>query len=252
MIHFLLDTRKIDLDDSILVVGGGTNDRNALFALKFKNVIISNVSHHAGVKEYHPYEWIKADINNLHFNNNQFDWVFVSAALHHLYSPHRGLCEMLRVAKNGVFVIESRDNLLSRIGRKLNLIPEYEIDAILRDGKGGVEDSHIPNFIYRWTRAEIIKTTNSFLPHTKNKFFFFNNYQIPLERLKRSKKTLIKLLFPFIKVSVTLIRLFFPKQANEFGFIIVKGKKLHPWLKGKLDSPDLNLNYIRERFKTSL
>ena len=44
----------------------------------------------------------------------------------------------------------------------------------------------------------------------------------------------------------------FPKQANEFGFIIEKGKKLHPWLKGKLDSPDLNLSYIRECFKTSL
>jgi SAM-dependent methyltransferase len=236
----------------ILVVGGGPNDSKTLQQLGFKNVIISNLVPHANYTNYYPYKWENADLNNLQYQSDSFDFVIVSASLHHLYSPHRGLIEMLRVSKNAIMIIESSDNLLSKISRKLGLVPNYEIDAILGDGTGGVENSSIPNFIYRWTRDEVKKAVNSFLPHTQNKFYFYHHYQFPIARLKRSKNLFVKLALPLVYLTSFLLKLFFPRQANEFGILIEKGKILHPWLKGTRDNPLLNLPYLRKHYKTNL
>jgi len=242
----------IDKKTSILVVGGGPNDSITLNEFKFKNVVISNLAPHANVTDYHPYQWEKADLNKLPYEDASFELVIVSAALHHLYSPHKGLGEMLRVAKKAIIVIESSDNFLSKISRKLGLVPEYEIDAILKDGTGGVENSHIPNFIYRWNKAEIVKTVNTFLPHTQNKFHFFHHYEIPIARLKRSNSLFIKRVLPFVLISKFILKTIFPSQANEFGILIEKGQKLHPWLSGTPDKPLLNKSYLRKNFKTNL
>ena len=77
-------------------------------------------------------------------------------------------------------IIESSDNFLSRISRKLRLVPEYEIDAILKDGTGGVENSSILNYIYRWTKTEIKKTVNTYFPTVKINFIFFIITSSPL------------------------------------------------------------------------
>jgi len=242
----------IDKKTSILVVGGGPNDSSTLNEFQFENVIISNLAPHANITDYHPYQWEKADLNALPYKDASFELVIVSAALHHLYSPHKGLGEMLRVAKKAIIVIESSDNLLSKISRRLGLVPEYEIDAILQDGAGGVENSHIPNYIYRWSKGEIIKTVNTFLPHTQNKFHFFHHYEIPIARLKRSKNLVIKMGLPFVYVSKFILKAFFPRQANEFGILIEKGQKLHPWLIGTPHKPLLNKSYLRKNYKTNL
>ena len=236
----------------ILVVAGGPNDSNTLNQLGFKNVLISNLAPHGNVLDYTPFQWKKANLNNLDFSDESFDYVIVSAALHHLYSPHRGFGEMLRIAKEGIIVIESCDNFFSKIARKLKIVPDYEIDAILTDGKGGVENSHVPNFIYRWTRSEVVKTTNSYLPHVTNTFYFFNNYEFPIERLKRTRNFLIRCITPFLFLFITFCKYFLPKQANEFGFLILKGKTLKPWLKGNLMDPQLDLDYLRRNYITKL
>lgn len=247
-----LKLKIIHINSKILVVGGGMNDVNSLLKFGFKNAIISNVEPLGDTKSYGPYNWVKADLNLLPFDNDSFDLVIVSASLHHLSSPHRGLCEMLRVSKKVIIVIESSDNLLMKISKKLKFVPNYEIEAILKNGKGGVENSHIPNFIYRWTRQEIIKAVNSYLPHISNKFYFYYNYQFPIERLKKSRRLIFKLITPILKFFVWLISIFFPKQANELGIIIVKGNKLKKWLKGRLNKPQLDLNFIRRNYKTNL
>jgi len=239
-------------ETKILVVAGGTNDATTLLQLGFKDVLITNLAPHANIVDYAPYRWKKADLNQLDFSDDSFDFVIVSAALHHLYSPHRGLGEMLRVAKNGIIVIESCDNFLSRIARKIGFVPDYEVDALLVDGKGGVENSNIPNFIYRWTRDEVIKTTNCFLPYTTNSFYFFHHYEFPIARLKRSKNLLIQFSVPILSIIIQLCKFLLPRQANEFGFLILKGKQLKPWLHGKIEKPELNLEYIRKRYYTRL
>ena len=247
-----INLNLINKNTSILVVGGGPNDSTILNAFEFKNVVISNLAPHANVTDYQPYKWEKADLNKLPYEDTFFDLVIVSAALHHLYSPHKGLGEMLRVAKKAIIVIESYDNFLSKISRKLGFVPEYEIDAILNDGTGGVENSHIPNYIYRWSKGEIIKTVNTFLPHTQNKFHFFHHYELPIDRLKRTKSLFIKMAIPFIIISKFILKTFFPTQANEFGIIVEKGQNLHPWLSGTTDKPLLNKIYLRRNYKTNL
>lgn len=242
----------INTESKILVVGGGPNDFLTLRHFNFQNVVISNLAPHGNQTDFNPYTWVRSDLNELKFENNSFDLVIVSAALHHLYSPHRGLCEMLRVSSKAVIFIESSDNILSKFARKIGFVPSYEIDAILNDGKGGVENSSIPNFIYRWTRSEVKKTVNSFLPHTSNSFCFFHNYELPVARLNRSKNIFIKATLPLIWFLKLFLKTFIPRQANEFGVLIIKGQKLHPWLIGKTNNPKLNLAYLRENYNTTL
>lgn len=252
ILRFMLENKLIDSLDEILVVGGGKDDRDVIYDMGFKNVVISNLSPHNDISDYDPYPWKKININSINYNDNSFDWVFVSAALHHLHSPHKGLCEMLRVCKNGVLMIESFDNFLSKISRKIKLVPDYEVDAILKDGKGGVENSEVPNFIYRWNKSEVKKTVNSFLPHVINHFHFFHHYQFPVERLKRDKSFIIRITLPLLIFLVSLMKILLPKQANEFGCVIVKGKVLQPWLKGNLKNYNLNKDFIRKNYKTNL
>ncbi len=247
-----LELKLVSQTSKILVVGGGPNDSETLQNFHFQNVIISNLAPHSNVTNYHPYKWRQANINALPYDTNHFDFVIVSASLHHLYSPHKGLGEMLRVSKKAIMIIESSDNFLSRISRKLRLVPDYEIDAVLRDGTGGVENSPIPNYIYRWTKTEIKKTVNTYLPHSQNKFYFFHHYEFPIARLKRSKSLFVKAILPMVFIVGFILKKFFPRQANEFGVLVEKGKSLHPWLEGTIDNPTLNLTYIRTHFKTDL
>jgi len=55
-----------------------------------------------------------------------------------------------------------------------------------------------------------------------------------------------------LSLALKLYKIIFSKQANEFGFIVSKGKNLKPWLEGGLEDPKLNLEYIREKYVTQL
>lgn len=136
--------------------------------------------------------------------------------------------------------MEARDSFIMRLGQKFNLVPTYEIEAIIGHELkyGGVANSFIPNYIYRWTEAEVKKITNTLLPQFKdNKTDFFYNLRLPSERVNLKKSTILKFL---IRASFIPLRIFcaiFPKQCNEFAFVINKGKTVQDWLKiedGKL------------------
>jgi len=249
MLKDLLEKKQISIHSSVLVVAGGPNDIKTLEHFGFNNLTITNIAIHPGIKPHSLFKYSEADLNDLKFSNSSYDWVMVSAALHHLYSPHKGLCEILRVAKEGVLVIESRDNFLSRLSVKFKLGLEYELDALLTDGTGGVNNSHIPNFIYRWTKREVKKTVNSFLPETINGFHFYQNFEIPYARVKREKNILKKVIFRIALVPLMLLKIFLPSQANEFGFVILKSTNLRPWLVRVEDSVVLNKEYLKKLFK---
>ena len=137
-----LDLNILDIDSKILVVACGPNDSETLNNFGFSDLLITNLAPHGNHLDYTPYQWEKADLNQLKFKNDSFDFVIVSEALHHMYSPHRGLGEMQRVARKGIVVMESSNSLISKIARKLGFVPDYEIDAILRTGTGGVKQSY--------------------------------------------------------------------------------------------------------------
>lgn len=103
------------------------------------------------------------DAENLTYANGSFDVAVVHAGLHHCYSPHRALLEMYRVSRKQAIAFESRDSFLMRTAVRLGLTLDCEIDAIVGD-KGGVAETGVPNFVYRWTEREVEKVIASFDP----------------------------------------------------------------------------------------
>jgi hypothetical protein len=121
---------------------------------------------------------------------------------------------MYRVAKNGVLIIESNDSLLMRLACKLNFAEEFEVSSISSDNKtGGLLDTGIPNYVYRWTEREFVKTIKSYDPKNINYIKF--TYDNDLTNIKSSKL--------FLKLLTPLIRLFFfifKKQQNCISIFI--------------------------------
>lgn len=246
----IVNKEIISLGDKILVIAGGEKDKDAFYNCGFNNVTITNLDYHGGIKDYEPFIWQQEDAENLSFGDNEFDWVFVHAGLHHCASPHLGLCEMLRVSKIGVGVFESRDSLFNSFANKLNLAPSYELEPVaLSDGKyGGMRNSHIPNFVYKWTENEVKKTVNSYLPQHKHKFHFYYGLLVPTKRLAMSKNILKKSVAYLGKVLLPIFTFFFKKQGNLFAFIVEKNVSLQPWLKLENNEITYDLEYSKSKF----
>jgi ubiquinone/menaquinone biosynthesis C-methylase UbiE len=240
----------LSITDSVLVVCGGSSDKDELLALGFKNVIISNVSPHAGVEDYHPYKWEYQDAEGLTYQDDSFDWVFVKAGLHHCASPHWALCEMLRVSRKGVGVIEAQDSTLMKIAQRFSLTPSYEVEPLAISGGewGGVRNTNIPNFIYRWTRREVKKTVSSFMPQYKHEYYFFYELSVPTQRLAMSKNILVKTIAFVADKLIYILRPILEKQANSFAFLITKKGELQPYLLEKNNTIEFNTEYARKLY----
>jgi hypothetical protein len=112
------------------------------------------------------------------------------------------------------------------------MVQVYEHAAVFyNDCKyGGVNNTDIPNYIYRWTEREIEKTIQSYAPYSKHKFMY--KYGTAFSELKSQgifKRTLLKIIHPLFLIFVKL----FPKQQNLFCFYIKKPiilESLFPWL----------------------
>lgn len=199
---------------------------------------------------YEPYQWEKQDAENLSYSDDEFDWVFVHAGLHHCASPHQALCEMLRVAKKGISVFESRDSVLNKISNRLGIVPEYELEpCVLSDGKyGGWRNTHVPNYVYRWTEREVKKTVNSFLPHYIHKFNFYYGLTVPTQRLAMSSSFQKRFIGQIAQGIGPLFKFLFPRQCNNFAFFVSKYGPLQPWLKAENAEIVFRLDYIKGRF----
>ena len=220
----------------ILVVCGGPLDRDVLLKAGFSNVIISNLDSRLTDHDYSPFRWSYQDSEQLEAQDGEYDFCIAHNGLHHCASPHRALLEMYRVAKEGVVVFEPRDTFLVRIGIRFNFGQQYETASV--EGKGlalgGMRNSGIPNYVYRWTEREIEKTIRSFSPWGEARFLYRYALRIPWVRLRAMRS---KICFLFIRAFLPLLKLFFicfPKQANGFAFVIVKPRipaDVFPWLK---------------------
>ena len=155
-------------DARVLVVCGDALDREVFLACGFCNVTISNVDERIQDHGFFaPYSWSYQDAENLKFPDNAFDYAVVHAGLHHCASPHRALLEMYRIASQGVLCFEARDSALMRMGKRLGLVPDYELAAVTANQQrwGGVRNTCVPNYVYRWTENEVEKTIASNAPH---------------------------------------------------------------------------------------
>jgi ubiquinone/menaquinone biosynthesis C-methylase UbiE len=116
-------------------------------------------------------------MQDLPCNDDSYDYVIIHTSIHNCSKPHAAVLEMLRVAKYGLIFIESRDCFLTKLSCSLGLSEIYEYSAVRNDDREGVDNTNVPNFVYRWTEREVLKLVNSYKPLNKYKIFFDCDYQ---------------------------------------------------------------------------
>jgi SAM-dependent methyltransferase len=235
-----------DKTASILIVGAGETDREVFSSLGFTNVTISNLDARLIGNEFAPYQWSYQQAEQLSYDKESFDFVVVHAALHHCESPHRALLEMYRVAKKGLIAFESRDSLLMRFLEIADLTPSYEHVAVYyNDGKfGGVNNTEIPNYIYRWTEREIEKTISTYAPYAKHSFNYRYDNDVPSSAALEQKGIWKRIIISTVKPFYQLFTILFPKQQNLFAFYVQKPnipQDIYNWL--KMDDGVIVFNY---------
>ena len=226
--------------DSILVVCGGPRDHAALRRLGFTRVTVSNLDPQTDDDAYAPYAWSAQDAEALSFPDAHFDFSLVHSGLHHCHSPHRALLEMYRVARRGVVLFEPYDSTVARLGVRLGFGQEYEHAAVFYNAMtaGGVRNCDIPNYVYRWTRREIVRCIQAFAPYGPHQFRFIHQMRIPWEQLRGRKNKLFLLATATSLPLVWLLGRVFPTQCNGFAAVILKPelpRGLHPWLEAGAD-----------------
>ena len=205
-------------NSKILIMGAGSLDRKIFEELGYKNVTYSNIEN-SKEKNLNIYE----NIHNIKLKDNEYEYCVAHACIHHSSKPHLAILELFRVCSKGCLIIEANDSLLSRLACKIGLSEEYELSAVQKNIiSGGVDNTNIPNYVYRWTEREIYKLMKSFRPEINHKILFDYGYQIKFTKLK-----IIKLLF-------NIFFLIFRKQQNLLSIYInkdLKNIKFNSWIK---------------------
>jgi ubiquinone/menaquinone biosynthesis C-methylase UbiE len=254
IIKSLISRNIVDPTMSVLVVCGGVADKRLFQELGFTDVTISNLDSRMTGKEFEPYKWSYQDAERLTFPDNSFDLVVVCAGLHHCYSPHRALLECYRVAKQCAVALEARDGFLSRIAVRLGVVDEYEVTAVVGNKLlfGGVANTPIPNYIYRWTKREVTKTIASYAPYTPPRALWFHEFEPPIVVL-RQRKTVKGLLVMYAAYPILwILTKVFPSQCNLFAFAVLKpdlSQKVFPWIKVQAGRPLINREWVEKHFK---
>jgi SAM-dependent methyltransferase len=249
----LLDSGLMRRDMRVLVACGGTHDRDVLLRLGFSNVTISNLDSRLRPDEFKPYVWSYQDVEHLTFDDEEFDFAIVHNGLHHCYSPHKGLLELYRVARVGILVFEPRDTALVRLGIRWSFGQRYEVASVTHNGlsAGGVGNSRVPNYIYRWTEREVEKTILSYAPYGEPRFQFMYALRVPWGRLLALKNPLFLTAVVAGLPALKLLFRMFPKQANGFGFAVEKPqlpRDLHPWLSFEDNHINVRDDWMRHRY----
>ena len=213
----------LNKNKSILVLGASSDEANLFHKLHFKKITLSNIdlAQLKGAEKYN-FRKIKIDFRNLYrIKNSFYDFVVVHASIHHASKPHNILLEMYRIAKLGVLIVESNDSFIMRLAVKLKFSEDFEKSALnYKTYVGGVDGSHIPNYVYRWTEREIKKLFYSYQPDKKINIIFNYQNNIYNENLSDNfyKKIIIVISYVFLKT----IFILFPKQQNLMSIYIDK------------------------------
>jgi SAM-dependent methyltransferase len=245
----LLKREILSRDSRILVVCAGKLDKSIFEHLGFTNVVMSNVDTRPQPGVFAPFEWSFQDTENLTYPDDSFDFCIVSSGLHHCQSPHKGLLEMYRVSRKGIVVLEPCDNFTTRLGVWLGFGQDYEIASVADEGWncGGVRNTSVPNYIYRWSERDVIKTINTYAPYAKAKFLFFYALRIPWAQFHLRKNKLPLILMYLAAPFLYLFTFLFPSESNNFAFVVLRPpmpQSLHPWLKMTEKGPDINREYV--------
>jgi SAM-dependent methyltransferase len=254
---FILALRKcieetgIDVNDRVLVIGGTQEDADALRRCGFHRITLSNIN---GVPddpgEPNELPVVALDAEDIRLSDNTYDVVFVHEVIHHCRSPHRALCEMLRVAKRHVVMMEPNDSAFMSLLCRLRFSFPFEVTAVVNNDyvRGGVRCSQIPNFIFRWNEHEVYKLACTFLAEYTFRLYTdpYWHFNADERMLADRKQTRIKLITGLIGAKnflrmlhgaqrilngVSILR----RQGNKFFCCIQKSSELRPWLELERD-----------------
>ena len=88
---------------------------------------------------------------------------------------------------------------------------EFEKTAVEKNiTHGGVDNTNVPNYVFRWTEREVYKLINSYAPNKIHQINYLYDYDI-----KFTTNILVKIFFKIFFV-------IFKKQQNLFSFFINK------------------------------
>ena len=220
--------------DSVLAVCASGTDAQVLREVGISRAIISNLDKQAS-EGCAPFDWLFQDVEQMTLADGSIDWVVVHGGLHHCASPHRALLEMCRVARKGAIAIEARDSLLMRAAVRIGLTSAYEIEAVVLEGyrSGGWRNGPVPNYVYRWTEREVVKTIESAFPHRWNDIRFFYGLELPTQRLSMAGGAR-RAVAAILGVVARGVQQVLPRQCNRFGFAIMAGTT-KPWIERRDD-----------------
>lgn len=247
---------------TVLIVGGSHRDAYSLYRAGFRDITLSNIEPMADAERAPSpglnLKIIYADIANLDLPSNSFDVVVAHEVLHHSYSPHRALLEMIRVSRRHIILMEPNDSAAMRALIRLRFSAPFEVTAVVANGfrKGGVENTSIPNYIYRWNPRALYQAVAAALPHANfslrtRRFWDFNlNADQLSKRTGTRLGTLCRLLGPrtvllILRLGQAVTNLIPPlaHQGNKFFACITKRDELKPWIVKHGDRYDFNRAY---------
>ena len=227
-------TENISKDSNLLLISASENEINILRELGYNNFSITfhDINNEKKLMEkgfLFNKNLFKSDIRNMKFENHSFDYVVTNATIHHVDLPHNAITEMYRVSKKGVLIIESNDSLIVRLACKLNLAEEFEVSSVNEKQKlGGILDTGIPNYVYRWTEREIIKIIKSYDPLNINYIKF--DYDNDLSNIKTKDNFLPDAFIKIVKLFAKIFFFIFKKQQNCLSIFLDKTKSKKRWL----------------------
>jgi SAM-dependent methyltransferase len=240
----------------ILVVGAEDNDMQVFRHLGFSNITLLNLGFRCPTL---PEGWSFAhgDGHALPFPDGSFDAVVTHATLHHCRSPHRVLLEMYRVAREAVVFIEARDSSLMRWVEFFGVTQSYEVTAVFGNGgvRGGVDDTEIPNFVFRWTEREVEKTVSAYGPHVRHRYSYRYALDLPQTPAALRNGFFTRWFVQSLRPLSHMLGLILARQQNLFAARIEKPQGrdgLHPWLEWRADgSPGFDRRWAEARFRTA-
>jgi SAM-dependent methyltransferase len=253
----------VDLQGSVLVVGGSAGDGRTLQRLGFTRITLSNLleprpSEQADLDDA-KMSAVRVDAEEMELPDNSYDLVLAHEMLHHCRSPHKALLEMLRVSRKHVILLEPNNSFAMRMLVRFRFSFPYELPAVIAGGfqTGGVRDSSIPNYIYRWNAVDVHQTAACYLAESEFNLYArgYWDFNVDEYELRRRTETRIgsvtKILSP--RVFLTGLRSFqtvanhmpwLSGQGNKFFSCIQKSSELKPWLIQKGDEIRFNGDYI--------
>jgi SAM-dependent methyltransferase len=245
---------------SLLVLGGSGDDIRGLSSLGFRNTTLSNLAASPDLSAIgqpgNCVPRVAVDAEDMAIPDNSYDIVFAHEVLHHCRSPHRALCEMLRVSRRYIIFMEPNDSLAMRLLVRTRFSLPYELPAVIDNGgkSGGVRDSAIPNFIYRWNKNELFKIIASFLAEYlfSLRTYPYWDFNVDEKELALRNQTKISIITNAVGARNFLITLkwgqrllnlvpFLRSQGNKFLCLVEKHTELKPWLSFNDDQIVFNL-----------